>query len=131
MNRADEAEARSFARYLIGSGPEPEEVTRYRAAVAARVALPPDGVVRLALRLPVLIGALDAAAAILEPGHQLRQRLILMTAVLEASPAHVERFLPRRWSVPEMAATIARIAVIAPLRVVTGVPLFVIARRIR
>lgn len=131
MNRGDDAEARSFARYLVGTDPRPEEVIRYREAVAARLAVPPDGVVRLALRSPVLIGPLDAAAAILDPGHQLRRRLVLMTAVLEASPAHVERFLPRQWSVTEVIVTLLRVAVAAPLRIAVGAPIFVAARLVR
>jgi hypothetical protein len=125
------SEARAFSRYLIGEPPLPPEEERYAAAVRARVARPPDAVVRVARALPLMIGPLDAAAALVDPDGQLRQRLLLAAAVLEASPAHTERFLPRSWSVVEATSLLLRLAVLVPLRLVVGLPALLALKLLR
>lgn len=124
-------EARSFARYLIGAEPTTDEEARYADATADRIAQHADVVVRAARAVPLLTGPLDAAAALLEPDHQLRQRLLLLTAILEASPHHADRFLPRAWSLPATVALFARLVTLIPLRLVVGVPAFVALRLVR
>jgi hypothetical protein len=125
------AEARAFGRYLVGTEPTPAEVDRYAAAVAARIARAPDAVVRAARAVPALVGPLDAAAAFVDPEHQLRQRLLVLLAILEASPEHAERFLPRDWPFAAIAALGVRLVVLVPLRLLIGVPALLALKLLR
>ena len=92
-----EREARVLARYLIGEDPRPEEAGRYALAVeAAGVPLERERDRRLwalAMRSTSALGLVDAGLALIDPHSPVRQRVCLMLAVLEASPAHTRHFL--------------------------------------
>ena len=94
-----EAEARLFARYLVGRPPPAEQVERYRAANAAiftePVAREDAALVAFARRHPWSVSLLDAASGLLRPGSLLRNKILLMAAILETSPAFADEFLPR------------------------------------
>ena len=122
-------EAVAFARYLISADPSPALIDRYARAVAARIAERPDRVVRAARRSPLLLGPLDAAAALIDRHHQLRQRLLLLSAILEASPDHCALYLARDYSRWETVRLALALAMLAPVRALVGVPLFVILDR--
>lgn len=127
--RALRREAITYSRYLIGAEPSTELITRYGHALAARLPESPDRVMRATLAMPVLLGPLDAGAALIRPHHQLRQRLLLLTAILEASPDHCRAFLPRDhtgWETLRLAITLA---VALPLGALVGVPLFMLLDR--
>ena len=88
----------AIARALIGEAPTPEEIQRWHAALERR-GLPllrsrDRALWDRMVRSPGLIGPIDAALALCDPHSPVRQRLFLMLAVLEASPAHVKRFIP-------------------------------------
>ena len=89
--------ARLLARYLIGEDPRPEEVGRYALAIeAAGLPLERERDRRLwalAMRSTSALGLVDAGLALTDPYSPVRQRVCLMLAVLEASPAHTRRFL--------------------------------------
>ena len=97
--RALEVEARLFARYLVGRQPPAELVERYRAANAAiftePVAREDAALVAFARRHPWSVSLLDAASGLLRPGSLLRNKILLMAAILETSPAFADEFLPR------------------------------------
>jgi nucleoside-diphosphate-sugar epimerase len=80
------AEARRLARYLWGEELPAELQARYAAAVAQRLSGRQDRFSVLAERHPWLLPYLDAAAGIWRPESALRQRLLVMAAVAEASP---------------------------------------------
>jgi len=99
-----EAEARIFGRYLVGRPPGPEVVLRYRDACRA---LWPDapaagdaGRLAFVRRHPWSVGPLDAAAALLDPGGQLRSKVLVTAAILETTTTHADDFLPRAYSLP-------------------------------
>jgi hypothetical protein len=102
-----EDEARVLSRYLLGR--EAPEFLRERYAAGVRVRLGSDTAMsgpagRLALRRPWMLGMLDAACAVRDPGGELRRRLLVMAAVVEADPAGAGAFVPRaepwwRWAV--------------------------------
>ena len=97
-------EARTFARYLVGRVPPDESVARYVDASHALFPAPPaseESVLAFARRHPWSVGFLDAASGLLRPGSLLRSKLLVMAAILEASPAFADDFLPR--SVPPVA----------------------------
>lgn len=75
---------------------------------------------RLARRHPRLLPLLDAGCALVRPDDPLRRWLLLAAAVLETDPAHARRFLPRRRSLPSLAATIAWHGVRGALLAVAG-----------
>jgi hypothetical protein len=85
-----------LSRYLVSTEPSPALVERYLAACAAR--LPPeseeDALVAAVHAWPRLLGLLDAGAALLDPQGVLRSKLLVMAAVLEASPHCPDAFLP-------------------------------------
>jgi hypothetical protein len=92
-----EQEAGILARYLIGEEPRPEEARRYALAIEA-VALPLEQerdrrLWALAMRSTTALGFVDAGLALAAPYSPVRQRVCLMLAVLEASPAHTRHFL--------------------------------------
>ncbi|MDQ3773347.1 MAG: hypothetical protein M3461_02690 [Pseudomonadota bacterium] len=86
-----------FARYLLDRDPAPELIERYVEACArlftdspsARDAALMDFAYRHSGALPYL----DAAAGFLRPGSLLRRKLLLMAAILEASPHYAGEFL--------------------------------------
>lgn len=87
-------EASSLSRYLVGEEASPVLAARYAAAVA-RLCPAESAALRAARARPSRLPYLDAGCALLRPADPLRQRVLVMAAVLEASPDHVDRFLPR------------------------------------
>ena len=119
-------EAHRLARHLIGEDPLPEEVQRYLRAIEVRGATlerPRDARLwQLMMRRPWLIGVVDAGLALTDADSPIRQRLCLMLAVLEASPAHCRRFLPAPYPVTALAGLSLRMAA-AALRSALGLVL--------
>lgn len=130
-----EAEARIFARYLVGRPPAPEVVARYREA--SRALWPdapgPGDAERLAFvrRHPWSVGPIDAAAALLDPGGQLRCKVLVTAAILETTTAHAEDFLPRTVSVRALLWRMAASGTTAVAQAVLGALLWPLAGRSR
>jgi hypothetical protein len=128
-----EAEARLFGHYLLGRTPPDELIRRYADAnrVLFVAAPSPRDVVAVAFvhRHPWSVSLLDAAAGLLDPGGLLRSKILLMAAILEASPSFAAEFLPRS---PGTVALVARLAVLGALavaRAAIGVPLYTLVTR--
>jgi len=125
-------EAVQFSRYLISENPSPAEVERY-ARACERFGLaesPADPVLAACMRHPSWIGLLDGACAVIEPHHPLRRKLAVLTAILEASPEHVESFLPPSGGRLRCLLVLATSAILAGFRATLGVPLLIGLRRI-
>ncbi len=120
------------ARYLVGRTPSPEVLARCEEAIRQRIPAPSDPSDRalwaFVRRHPWSLGPLDAAAALLRPQGYLRSRLLVMAAVLEASPEGAADFLP----VDGGLRTVARLPVlglVAVLRTIAGLVLWPLAVR--
>jgi hypothetical protein len=90
-------EAERFARYLIGSAPSRKSIQLYVGAASAKQpALDErdEKLLRFVHEHPWSLALLDSGLALLRPNAELRRRLHLMLAVLEATPEHCARFLP-------------------------------------
>ncbi|HUI08001.1 MAG TPA: NAD-dependent epimerase/dehydratase family protein [Verrucomicrobiae bacterium] len=123
-------EARLFGRYLLGVGPSDELAARYAAANRALLAgelVGPE--VAYALRHPSALPFLDAACALLNPASLLRKKILIMTAVLEASPAHTDFFLKPPPAPVAMLLGLAWQGIRAAAKVALGLPLYLVARR--
>jgi len=122
-----EDEARVFGRYLVGRPPSAAIVARYVAAsrtLFAEVSPPGErAVVTFARRRPWSVGMLDAAAGLVRPGSLLRGKLLVMGAILEASPECAEDFLPRNAAGVAFLVSVALLGTLAVLRAVIGIPL--------
>jgi hypothetical protein len=130
-----EAEARLFSRYLVGTRPAPEIVARYcDASGTLWPAGPgPRDAARLAFvrRHPWSLGPLDAAAALLDPGGQLRGRVLVASAILETTTAHADDFLPRTVPAPMLLWRLIACGAVAVAQAVAGVALWPVAGRAR
>ena len=128
-------EARRFGHYLVGRDPEPAVVARYVAA--SRTLFPEPlapgdaAVVAFARTQAWATGPLDAAAGLLRPGGPLRNRILLMAAVLEATPAHADQFLPRQVGPLALVAKVGVAGLVAVASAVLGAPLHVALARSR
>ena len=130
-----EAEARILGRYLVGRTPAPELVARYRDASRAlwQGAPGPGDAERLAFvrRHSWSVGPLDAAAALLDPGGQLRSKVLVMAAILEATTVHADDFLPRSVSLGALFWRLAVSGTMAVALAVLGALLWPLAGRSR
>ena len=91
-----------FGRYVLGRVPDPVAIELYERAIQMRPDRPgPDDerLLRLVLKHPAWLGCIDGALALTRPRSALRQRLLVMTAILESRPAHAALFLPGGGSV--------------------------------
>jgi hypothetical protein len=126
-------EARIFARYLVGRNPSPAHVDRYVAATRTHFPDPmsPDDAAVLAWvrRHPWSVGPLDAACGLARPGGALRNRVLLMAAVLEATPEFADDFLPHHLGPLALAARVGVAGVVAVANALGGLLLLKLAVR--
>ncbi len=86
-------------------------------------------VAAFALRHPWSLPFLDAACGIMQPQGILRSKLLLMAAVLEASPEFADDFLPRDTPRTALAAKLVFFGLAAVTRTVLGLLLYPVVRR--
>jgi hypothetical protein len=128
-----EAEARIFGAYLVGRSPAADVVARYRDA--CRVLWPEAAGARDAARLgfvrrhPWSAGPLDAAAALLDPGGQLRSKVLVTAALLETTTAHADDFLPHTLSLSALFVSLAVSGTAAVAKALLGLLLWPLAGR--
>ena len=124
-----------LARYLLGRESPIEAAQRY-AAGCARLFVDPaspedSSLMTFVRRHPWSLPPLDAACGLLHPRSLLRQKLILMLAILETIPGIADAFV----AVPEpRLAVLLRLAATgfaASLKIAAGVVLLPAARRAR
>lgn len=130
-----EAEARVLGRYLVGQVPPPELVARYvdagRTLFAAPATPADEAMVAFAVRHPWSLPFLDAAAGLRHPSGLLRGKLLVMSAVLEASPTYADAFLPRTPGRLALLTQLALHGAAAVGQAVIGLLLLPIASRAR
>jgi len=131
--RKQEIEARVFSRCLVGRIPPQELVDRY--CEANRVLIPePVGARDAALvgfirKHPWSTPFLDAACGLLRPNGLLRSRMLIMAAVLEASPEFAEEFLPRTTHPVRLIVSVAGHGLLGLFRTLAGMLLYPLAAR--
>jgi hypothetical protein len=97
--QATEKEARTFAHYLVRKQPSAQAIRLYQTAM--QTSKPDDADQKLLLFVvshPSSIGLIDAGLVFHRPSSEVRRRLYVMLAILEASPDHSDLFIPKRHS---------------------------------
>jgi len=134
-DRELELEGRLFGRYLVGREPPRELVERYREANRILLGGTAPGsdaaVIAFARRHPWSIPFLDGAAGLVRPGSLLRNKILVMAAVLEASPAFAEEFLSRTVHPVSLVLRVLGLATLAVVRAAVGVLVYAAAARSR
>jgi hypothetical protein len=130
-----DTEARTFTRYLVGRPPPPELVARYREANAVLFVDPTEpvdaAVVDFVRRHPWSVGLLDAAVGLRRPGSLLRNKILVMTAILETSPAFADEFLTPPVHPVVLVLRTAVLGTLAVARALAGLALYPAAARAR
>lgn len=94
-------EGERFGRYLIGDSVPPALVERYVSAMGS-MHLVAEGrdrrLLGLVERHPRLLGLVDGGLALRRPDSVIRTKLLVMSAILEATPDYASAFLPTRRS---------------------------------
>jgi len=130
-----ETEARVFGRYLVGRVPPPAIVDRYRRAnetlLSAPVAPADAALLDFVHRHPWSVSFLDAASGLLRPANTLRSKLLVMSAILEASPEFADDFLPESIHPVGLVLRLAVSGTAAVLRAILGAALLGVAVRAR
>jgi len=122
MNAHDQnalREAKLLASYLLRATASNQELRLYLKA-SRRVLLKEDRVVLAVRNRPRLLGLLDAATAFWAPKSPLRQRLIVMSAILETSPGRAGRYLPEHQNVIMIVLTLAFFGTAALVKLAMG-----------
>lgn len=93
-------QARIFGQSLIGQVPNESAIDLYVKAMHTPVAVSPADMRLLTFvqRYPMLVGFIDGGLALVNPQSEVRRRLYTMFAILEATPAYAELFLPQNQS---------------------------------
>ncbi|MDK2973185.1 MAG: hypothetical protein PWP23_2940 [Candidatus Sumerlaeota bacterium] len=127
---ANDREFALLARYLIGSVPPARFRARYESGCRALFGDPAahSAALRLALRRPALLPLLDAGCALRRREDPLRQRLLLLTAILEASPEYADVFLPRTLTWPKLLLALPLRGVFAAAKALAGAVLLLAVR---
>jgi hypothetical protein len=128
------AEARVLGRFILGREPEAEFAERYAAAHSHlfKELIPPGdrAIVAFAMRMPLLVPCVDAAAARFRPGSLIHRKALLMAAILEASPRYADEFLPRTKGMAGLVWLVLWTGVVSAVQIVLGAPvLFIVGRR--
>jgi hypothetical protein len=122
-------EAAAIARYLLRCAPPPELVGRYIEAHQLRLSSEPiSSDVKLFRRYPALLGLLDAGSGIVQPQSLLRKKILLMAAILEATPYYADFFLAEPRGRLRFALSLGWQVSMAILKVVFGIPLVLLSR---
>jgi hypothetical protein len=124
-------EALAISRYLVNRDCPEEMVERYergRAAIGDG-RWDADDVSAFAFRHHWSLSFLDAASPFVRGGESLRERVLLMAAILETSPVFASEFLPRDPDRGRLLIELARHGLMAGARLAIGVPLMLLVRR--
>jgi hypothetical protein len=124
-----------MSRYLVGQEPPADIVKRYVEAnallLADTVQRPELAVIDFVRRHPRSVAYLDAAAALIRPRSLLRKKLLLLLALLEASPQFTEFFLPVEQSVSRTVLRLTAHAASFAVKLMIGGFIYPIAVRAR
>ncbi|HLL23485.1 MAG TPA: hypothetical protein VK427_15215 [Kofleriaceae bacterium] len=130
MSDALRIEAVIFGRYLTGQDPAPALVERYcQASHTLFAAAPDEPALAFARQHPWAIPMLDAAAGIRGADSLLRKKLLVMTAIVETTPALIDKTEQRAVGLPALALRIGIAGARTAFHVATGLALDAFVRR--
>ena len=91
-----EQQATIFSHYLLKQSPSPKAIQLYKDSVGdiIQISSLDRKLFRYIEQHPLSIGFIDAALPLYSPHSEVRRRLYLMLAILEASPEYYRDFLP-------------------------------------
>jgi len=125
-------EASVFSHYLTKRQPPTHAQALYAAKVAevASETIPPREQRQLSFALshPWCIGLLDGGLALVNPHAELRRRIYIMFAILEASNQHHQYFLVRRRG-PFYVIYVVFVGIRASLKAMCGLVLLQLLRK--
>ncbi len=126
-------EAEIFSKYLVGEVAPERFLSRYEAAhekISFSSATKLDRqILGLVTKVSLLLPFLDAACGVSMPGALIRRKLLLMAAILEASPRYAPYFLPESQSFPRLMLSLFRLGVFTGLKLIIGVPILFLMRQ--
>ncbi len=123
-------EARVFGRYLVGEALSEVLVERYCAANHAIVEVHgDDAIVAYARQHPWSVSLLDAAAGLTAASSLLRNKLLVMTAIVETTPELVAKTEPRAVGLPQLAVRLGVAGVRTAFEVAAGLALSTVVKR--
>jgi hypothetical protein len=128
-----ECEAKTFAQYLLDREPPADLIARY--VIATRTLFPStpepseQAIIDFVRRHEWALPFIDAAAGLLQPRSLLRRKILLLAAVLEASPRFVDDFLPRPSSPIACIVKLVTFGVVAVCKLAIGGLLLALLRR--
>jgi hypothetical protein len=133
-NQADVVlEARILAHYLIDSDPPRELTDRYVAAnrllLTGETTADENASLAFILQHPSALPFLDAAAGLFRRDSLLRKRLLLMTAILEATPLYADFFLSQPRSAASILVIVMWQTILSVLKAALGIPLLWIVEK--
>ena len=121
-------ECRIMTTYLVGAWPTDEVIQRYIDAhtILLRDSCSPKelAVATFVGRHPWSLPPLDAALAIVSPTALLRQKILLMIAILETVPQYTDHFLPEAVSGPRFFLRMAGYGLASAAKFVLGCCLY-------
>jgi nucleoside-diphosphate-sugar epimerase len=135
-DRSDEEtlskEAEAIARYLLHCAPPPELARRYVEANRVLLSAEPlSSEVKLFRRYPSFLGLLEAGSGIIRPQSLLRKKVLLMAAILEATPHYADFFLAEPRGRLRFALDLYWLIPVAVAKAVIGIPLVLLSRYVQ
>jgi hypothetical protein len=92
-----ELEAKLFTNYLIKMRANQTTLSLYKEAIGnGKLNKNDQKLLNFILKYPMSIGAIDAALVFYNPYSEIRRRLYIILAILEASPDYYDAFLPKK-----------------------------------
>jgi len=130
-----EKECRLITRYLIEEEPSQEFISTYimgNSSLLSDPQLEEDlSIMSFIRQYAWVLPFMDAACGILRPRSLLRKKILLMVAILEASPHYINHFLPEAVSGPRFFFSMLRYGVQAGVKVILGFCIYPMAIRVR
>jgi len=118
-------ECHKITRYLLSQEPPQDLIQRYIEANSILFAgeTPPSdrAILSFIHRNPWSLPYLDAASALFRPNSLLRNKILVMIAILEATPQFAEAFTPEPFSVPQFLWRMAGYGISSVLKFSIGV----------
>lgn len=122
-----------LGRFIIGVPVEPQFIDRYVLAhehVSTEQSAPADAaILTLAMKRPILLPFLAAAASLVRRDSLLHKKSLLMAAILEASPTYADEFLPRPMGMFRLTSTLVVTGIVTAFQAAVGLPLLWFAGR--